>query len=289
MSKIIFLKGLPASGKSTWAKEKVNTGKYMRISKDDIRASMLGKWNKQKEKDVIKIRNNLIRLGVELGRTVIVDDTNLNPVHENSVRGIAQELGVAFELNDSFLSVSPEECVERDLKRQESVGASVIWEMYDKYIKPNTFKKLDSEWEKRRAVIFDIDGTLAHNLSGRNIYDYTKVIKDTPDPLLSVVVDSLTETEGSYLDVLIVSGRDDDCRKETEEWLEANAISYHSMYMRQTGDKRDDTTVKEEIYHKYIEPYWSVLGVFDDRPKVARMWRKLGLEVAQMGNPYIEF
>lgn len=289
MPKIIFLKGLPASGKSTWAKDQIANGNYMRISKDDIRNNMLGPWNNRKEKHVVRIRNELIRLGIKLGKNIIIDDTNLNPTHERTIKNLAKELGADFEINDSFLEVSPEECIKRDLERQKSVGAGTIWQMYYQYICPNKVKLLDEKWAKRRCVIVDIDGTLAHNLSGRNIYDLSKVKDDTPDPFVTCLVDSISETYSYYVDVIIVSGREDISRKVTEEWLENNTIPYTKMYMRKEGDKRDDTIVKEEIYHQYIEPNYAVLGVFDDRPKVCRMWRKLGLNVAQMGNPYIEF
>lgn len=289
MAKIIMLKGLPASGKSTWAKQKIESGNYMRISKDDIRESMLGPWNKRKEKDVIRIRNELIRLGIKLNRNVIVDDTNLNPTHERTIKAIAKELGVALEINDTFLEVGPEECIKRDLKRPTSVGESAIWSMYEEYVRPDPIKTLDNSWNKRRCVIFDIDGTLAHNVSGRSFYDLKKVDKDVPDPFLSAIADSIDETETYYADVIIVSGREDSCREVTEAWLDKNAIPYHKLYMRKAGDKRDDTIVKEEIYHEFIEPEYAVLGVFDDRPKVCRMWRRLGLNVAQMGNPYMEF
>lgn len=289
MPKIIFLKGLPASGKSTWAKDQIANGNYMRISKDDIRNNMLGPWNNRKEKHVVRIRNELIRLGVKLGKNVIIDDTNLNPTHERTIKNLAKELGADFEVNDSFLEVSPEECIKRDLERQKSVGASTIWQMYYQYICPNKVKLLDKKWAKRRCVIVDIDGTLAHNLSGRNIYDLSKVKDDTPDPFVTCIVDAVNETFSRYVDILIVSGRDESSREVTEEWLDNNTIPYTKFYMRSEGDRRDDTIVKEEIYHQYIEPNYAVLGVFDDRPKVCRMWRKLGLNVAQMGNPYIEF
>lgn len=289
MAKIIFLKGLPASGKSTWAKEKAKTGNYIHISKDDIRSTMFGGYSKNKEKHVIRIRNELIRLGIKIGKNVIVDDTNLNPIHERTIRTIAKELGVAFEINDEFLKVSPEECIKRDLARPISVGESTIWSMYDQYVRPNPIAKLDENWDKRRCIIFDIDGTLAHNLSGRDIYDLSKVWKDTPDPFMSVIADALDEAEWYYLDVFIVSGREEGCREVTEKWLKDNAIPYKSLYMRAKGDRREDTIVKEELYHKYIEPEYAVVGVFDDRPKVCRMWRRLGLNVAQMGNPYKEF
>lgn len=287
--KIIMLKGLPASGKSTWAKEMTEKGNYLRISKDDIRDNMLGGFSKKKERDVIKIRNQLIRTGIQLGRNVIVDDTNLNPIHERTIKSIAKELGATFEVNDSFLEVSPEECIERDLGRAHSVGQNVIYSMYEQYIAPSPIQRLEDEWEKPRCVIFDIDGTLAHNLSGRNIYDYTRVLEDTPDPLVSLVADSICENATHYVDIVILSGRDDDCREQTIEWLDRNMIPFTHLYMRKTGDRRADDIVKEELYHKYVEPTYSVLGIFDDRPKVCRMWRRLGLRVAQVGNPHKEF
>lgn len=292
MQKIIMLKGLPASGKSTWAKEKINeNSNYIRINKDDIRESITGKWTSKKEKIVISIRNSLIKAGISLGKNVIIDDTNLNPKHEQSLKALAQELGVEFEVNDSFLKVPVEECVERDIKRDKSVGYKVIYKMYYDYLYQDPSKKIvNSSSKKRRCVICDIDGTLAHNYGGRNIYDLTRVKEDTPDPLVCAVLDGLDSTFGiDYLDIIIVSGREDDCRKETEEWLYHNMIPYKALYMRKSGDKRDDAIVKEEIYKEFIEPEYCVLGVIDDRNKVVRMWEKLGVKVMKVGGLYNEF
>lgn len=292
MQKIIMLKGLPASGKSTWAKEKINeNSNYIRINKDDIRESITGKWTSKKEKIVISIRNSLIKTGISLGKNVIIDDTNLNPKHEQSLKTLAQELGVEFEINDSFLKVPVEECVERDIKRDKSVGYKVIYKMYYDYLYQDPSKKIvNSSNKKRRCVICDIDGTLAHNYGGRNIYDLTRVKEDTPDPLVCAVLDGLDSTFGiDYLDIIIVSGREDACRKETEEWLYHNMIPYKALYMRKSGDKRDDAIVKEEIYKEFIEPEYCVLGVIDDRNKVVRMWEKLGVKVMKVGGLYNEF
>lgn len=290
MPKIIMLKGLPGSGKSSWAKQKVaENGNYIRVSKDDIRETMFVNWTPKKEKSVLKIRDALIREGIRMGKNVIVDDTNLNPIHESHLKELAKELEVSFETNQSFLKVSVEECIERDLKREKSVGQKAIYKMYYDYLATKTDDRFEKN-EKRRCIICDIDGTLAHNLGGRNIYDYTRVIEDTPDSFVCAVVDALDFTFGDYyLDIIMVSGRDDDCREETEKWFENNDIPYDKLFMRETGDKRDDTIVKEEIYKKYIEPNYCVLGVIDDRPKVARMWRSLGLKTLQAGVPEYEF
>lgn len=294
MPKLIMLKGLPASMKTTWAKEQVDKTGCVRISKDDLRLA-IGKWSGRKEKLVLKMQEQLIRTCLAEGRTVIIDDTNLNPVHERRFRELARELGIAFEINDSFLEASPEECIERDLRRGEkAVGADVIWEQYYKYVNPLPKNYLVRNKHKPRCVIFDIDGTLALNDEGRSFYDLSRVGEDSVDPLMACVADALynygTEADGSpYPKIIIVSGREETCRRETEKWLHRNMIPYDELYMRPAGDFRKDAVIKAEIFHEYIEPYYAVLGVFDDRNRVCREWRKLGLRVCQVGNPDINF
>lgn len=293
--KIVMLKGLSASGKTSWAKEKVaQDGNWMIVSKDMIRP-MLGKWTPRKEKNVITIRNVLIESAIKMRKNVIVDDTNLNPKHERCIAQIAKKLGVKFEINDSFLKETPESCIERDLHRgDKAVGASVIWDQYYTWVAPNVQNVLKNNFDKPRCVICDLDGTLALNLENRDPYDMKRVGEDSIDPFTGCVIDALnnygTEASGNhYPMIILVSGREETCRKLTEDWLEKNCIKYDKLFMRKEGDRRPDDIVKEEIYHEHIEPFYGVLGVFDDRPKVARMWRKLGLRVAQLGYPEIEF
>lgn len=117
----------------------------------------------------------------------------------------------------------------------------------------------------------------------------SKVEKDEPDPFMSFIADCVDGSGDYYADIILVSGRDETAREATERWLTNNAIPYKALYMRATGDTRKDAIVKEEIYHMYIEPEYAVLGVFDDRNQTCETWRKLGLRVAQLGNPYINF
>jgi len=45
---VLLLKGLPASGKSTYAKSLSSTCNYIRVNKDDLRAMMFGgNWTKE--------------------------------------------------------------------------------------------------------------------------------------------------------------------------------------------------------------------------------------------------
>ena len=58
--------------------------------------------------------------------------------------------------------------------------------------------------------------------------------------------------------------------------------------MRAANDTRQDYIIKEEIYRDAIEPYYDVRGVFDDRPSVVAMWRRLGLRVYHVNDGFQE-
>ena len=79
-NKLMVLKGLPASGKSTFAKELEKEG-YVRVSKDDIRVDSelfpdgYNFKNKGHEKRVIKERNRIVTEALQAEKNVIVDDT----------------------------------------------------------------------------------------------------------------------------------------------------------------------------------------------------------------------
>lgn len=291
--KIILLKGLPGSGRTTWAKEQVHKGNFVIVSKDEIR-KMFGGYKPNREKEVIRIRNKLIEQAIQMRRNVIVDDTNLNPKHERHIARMARDLGCKFEINDSFLEVPPEECIRRDLHRGEkAVGADTIWRMYYKWVAPDPVKKLNKEFSKPRVVICDLDGCLALNLENRDIHDLERVHEDTADPFLTCVIDALDnyglEVSGDkYPKIIIVSGRREAEREVTEAWLKQYGIPYAELHLRKPGDMREDYAVKEEIYHEALEPKYAVLGVFEDDNRCCRMWRRLGLRVAQMGWPEIE-
>ena len=250
---------------------------------------MLGGYKPSREKEALRIRNRLIEEAIRMRKNVIVDDTNLNPKHEQHIRKMARDLGCKFEINDSFLKIPPEECIRRDLHRgDKSVGADSIWQMYYKWLCPEPIKKLEKEKKKPRAVICDIDGTLSHNVRGRSYYDMTRVDEDTVDPFMSCVIDALynygIERDGNpYPSIILISGRSESGREKTEKWLSDNMIAYDKLFLRADGDKRPDDIVKEEIYRDKIEIDYAILGVFDDRPSCVRMWQRLGLRVANMG------
>ncbi len=131
---------------------------------------------------------------------------------------------------------------------------------------------------KPLAIICDIDGTLAH-MCDRSPYDYSKVDGDTVN---EPVADILRQYKGDIF-VIIVSGREATCQKETEKWLKDKGISYHRLYMRKIDDNRGDQIVKKEIFDKHIKDKYKILFVLDDRDRVVKMWREeLGLTCLQV-------
>lgn len=272
-----MLKGLPASGKSTYAKELADKG-WARINKDDIRAMINnGKWSKENEKQVINVRNQLIRQYIDSGYDVVVDDTNLDPKHEKFLSELAAALLVEFQVK--YFDTPISECIRRDALRANPVGKKVIWGMYNQYIySPEKYKTWTQEKGKPMAIIVDIDGTLAH-MNGRTPYDYTKVSNDICDFFIKDIVDKYYQ---SGFDIIVVSGREDSCRDETRDWLLKNDIPARKLFMRKTGDNREDSIVKREIFENEIKDNWSVFFVLDDRTRVVDMWRSLGLKTLQV-------
>lgn len=283
MPTIKILKGLQGSGKSTYAKALVDSypNNYKRISKDDLRA-MLDNSNgtKKTEEFILKARDALILLSLSESKNVIIDDTNLNPIHEKHIRELVKDLPkVSVEVIDHFLQVPIEECIKNDLKRLHSVGEKVIRETYNKYLrKPSEVFVKEHDKNLPNALICDIDGTLAH-MKDRSPYDWKRVSEDSLDETIKSLLD-LERTRGT--EIFIVSGRDSICREETLEWLKFHKVPFKELLMRPLGDKRSDTIVKEELYKSSIEGLYNVLYVLDDRKKVCDTWRKLGLKTFQV-------
>lgn len=132
MRVIYMLKGLPASGKSTYAKDMISTGKIKRISKDDLR-SMLhnGKYTPELEMFILDARNILIKLALKQGFDVVIDDTNLNPIHQEAIHSLAKVFEAAVE--EISFDTPVEECIRRDALRDHPVGKEVILGMHNRY------------------------------------------------------------------------------------------------------------------------------------------------------------
>ncbi len=292
MRKVLITKGLPASGKTTWAREFIKKNpNYKRINKDELRAMLDdGKWSKKNEQFVVMARDNLMSLAVLNGWDVIIDDTNLHPKHEQNIKNEIDLLNETMTHHDKnpkplykveikdFTDVPVEECIKRDQERQNYVGEKVIRQMYRQFLVSKA-PKLEYDPKKPFAIICDLDGTLAL-FGSANPYDRDFTKDKVNKPVAKVVNTFLNETDD---EVIIVSARSNKFLDQTKKWLEENSIDYDKLIMpREDGDNRKDIILKQEIYEKHIKDKYNVRFVLDDRDQVVDFWRSQGLTVFQV-------
>ena len=278
MKRVVMTVGLPASGKSTWAKELISNeaGRWVRVNKDLLREMCHNsKHSKSNEKFIVRLRNLIILEALEAGKHVVIDDTNLHPKHIRTVTELVK--GQAkVEVNNSFLQVPVKECIRRDLQRQNSVGKDVIMQMYRQFLLPKMEPPVHNP-ELEDVIVVDMDGTLAL-MGDRSPYDVSKCDQDPPN---MPVVQTILKWQDTHK-IIVMSGRTDDGKEKTASWLEKYGVKYSELHMRKTGDMRKDTIVKEEMYRAHLDGRYNVIAVFDDRKSVVEMWRSLGLTVFQV-------
>jgi predicted kinase len=276
MATVTICKGLPASGKSTWARAEVENrpGNVKRVNKDDLRAMLdLSRWSKANEKFVEKLRDFIIVSALTEGLDVIIDDTNLHPRHEARIRELVAEAAPGTQVRVKFFDIELEEAIKRDLKRPVSVGERVIREMWNNFLAPKE-EPITHDASLANAVVVDLDGTLALMVA-RGPFDAAKCETDVVNEVVRGII-------AHHPNVLLMSGRSSEFRPHTERWLLANNIAYTELHMRAEGDVRKDSIVKRELFDAHVRGKWNVSFVLDDRQQVVDMWRSLGLVCLQV-------
>lgn len=280
--------GISASGKTFWASQQ----EAVDINRDWIRFNVIApgadwssyKFNKKKENEVTLIQEQMVMDALSKDQDLIISDTNLNPVTRNKWITLLTDIGYDVEIKE--FEVSLETAWKRDSVRKNGVGHSVIYNQYQKWLEYKARETYTPDTSLDKAVIFDIDGTLAQ-MNGRSPFDWDKV--GTDDPRMFIVEMARFYKHLKY-DIIVVSGRDGVCRGPTEEWLNKHMVPFDEFFIRPQGDTRKDTIVKEEIFWKEIAGRYNVVGVVDDRPSVVRMWHELKIpNVICVGNPWMEF
>lgn len=305
MGRLILTRGLPGSGKSTWATEwvRMDPDNRVRINRDDIRAMLgitTGIGTPTQEAQVSAIEKASAKAALETGADVVIDATNLNPrfVREWFKIGRVEfkDFPVAIDgcvLRDGFRHKyggrGVGEPVIRAIAKRAKVQEDGTLPAPPKQPEPFVFTHIDerpASPQRERAIIVDIDGTVADMAGHRGPYDTSKYDLDEPHRDVIEIVNALKSDgdDGTYMDVIFVSGRDTKFRQVTLNWLSAHGIYYPRLYMRPEGDTRNDAIVKHDLYYEHIHDAWRVVGVFDDRARVLRMWRQIGLTTFAVGD-----
>lgn len=139
-----------------------------------------------------------------------------------------------------------------------------------------------------KAVVFDLDGTLANidhrvHLVRCEKPDYKSFFKscvnDTPNEWCADLIRILRENPNYH--VLIVTARDKMVEGETRDWLERYDLAWNVelVMVREHGDHTPDVELKRRWLREFGPQ--NILFVVDDRERVVRMWREEGVTCLQ--------
>lgn len=296
MKKIILTVGCPGSGKSTWAREFIakNPG-FFNINRDDYRQSIMGheerdeyKYTKKKESIVTYMQHDAAHMILCQDGTkgVIISDTNLNLERRLVWEEYAKQWG--HEVVYQVFDVPWTELVKRNAKRgTKAVPIDVLRSMYSHMREYKGLPVYKGTPGKPKAVIFDLDGTLALHVA-RGPYELDKLSTDEPNPM---VVEYVKMLHQAGYTIITVSGRESGTKEDsmcyyeaTKKWMDSFSIPWEMHIQRNQGDTRKDDVVKEELFWNCIAPYYDVKLAVDDRNQVVEMWRRIGLECWQVNH-----
>lgn len=142
------------------------------------------------------------------------------------------------------------------------------------------------------TIVFDIDGTLA-DLSHRlkwvqgeeKNWDkfYGEVEKDDviePVAQLFILYSSFLVPRAK---LICITGRPERTRKATLKWFRENIGPVpDEIYMRKDHDFRPDTEIKKEWIEKLQKDGYKIKMAFEDRDRVVKMYRDLGIQCCQV-------
>lgn len=145
MKKIIVLRGLQGSGKSTWAKKWVNEEPEHRVrfNRDDVR-NMLGRyWVPSRENLIDSMYWNMIEQATATGYDIVIDNMNLNEKYVEDIKKFVEETNLWLDQSKAdfryevevkdFFHVPLQTCIDRDAQREHPIGERVIRSTFNKY------------------------------------------------------------------------------------------------------------------------------------------------------------
>jgi tRNA uridine 5-carbamoylmethylation protein Kti12 len=146
MNKLIILQGIPASGKSTIAKQwqAEEPTKRVIICKDSFRLSRGQYWIPEQEDYIKKLEKCAIELAVQRDYDIILDGTNFNKDYIYEIIGMVRYwnnlssiLAKYYIMEFWLVHADKDECIKRDFNiedRDHIVGEQVIEMFYNKYL-----------------------------------------------------------------------------------------------------------------------------------------------------------
>jgi len=289
MTELIICRGISASGKSTYAKAWASAApNRVRVNRDDIRFQMYGVYfgGNINENLVTLVEDAMITNALKSGASVIVDDTNIRHAFVKRIAAIGRERGAEVSVKPFHITLDV--ALMRNSERERQVPREVMEKQHQAF-KSSGAVDINGEpvdvgtyypnVQKPKAILVDIDGTIAHNDGHRSFYDWQAVGKD--QPIAEVIAIVHWASDAGY-EIVVMSGRDGECEGVSREWLDEHLGVNYEFYMREQGDQRKDSIVKRELFDTHVRHRFNVQFVLDDRNQVVDMWRSMGLRCLQV-------
>ena len=140
------------------------------------------------------------------------------------------------------------------------------------------------------VIVFDIDGTLANcdhrigliTVDSKQKKDWAKFHAGIPNDAPHEHMVWLARSCFGRANVIICTGRMEDSRVMTEDWLKKHKVPYDQIYMRISKDYRTDNIVKVELLNQIRKEWGEPYIWFDDRKRVVDAIRAEGVPVCQV-------
>ena len=285
--KVLILQGIPASGKSTFAKALVANSQslWKRLNKDDMRAMLDDSiHSKENESFVEQLRDMMLFEALKAGKNVIIDDTNLWERPIERVKKVVEQFQkthrAKVEIEIKPFEVDLGTCIERDSQRTTSVGATVISKLYRQHIlsKEELYTYSEDDELLSPALICELDNVLAiaHQ---RNLQDVSLCESDLVHQPIKELLDIYRAKDYK---IILLTQRPDTYRRQTKNWLYYNRIEFDELFMYPSGVK--GVRYKKELYEQEIALKYQVKLALETQQEAVDLWRlELQIPCLQVG------
>lgn len=135
MTTVYFMVGIPASGKTTWARE--NLPGCAIVSTDAIREELFGTAEGGGHEELVfETAHRRVIEQATSGRDVVYDATNVSPAQRGKLLQKLQESGVDFRAVTIVIDVTPAEALRMQELRGRKVPAAAIYHFHRSLIPP---------------------------------------------------------------------------------------------------------------------------------------------------------
>lgn len=148
MSKVIILRGIQGSGKTTWALDWVNQNPdhRIRLNRDDIRLMFGRYWlddkdaQRHREEVISDMINQALRSAMTNKLDIVIDNMNLSDYSVKDIRNTVtfmnhklDSYGVKYDIEFKDFKTPLDVCIERDSHRDRPIGKEIITNTYNRY------------------------------------------------------------------------------------------------------------------------------------------------------------